>query len=134
MASPNDPDFVKQAGAAVADGTFASVAGRDPSTYTSGAAAQFVSDYAARYPGQEPSFYGAYAYDAAMVLITAIRHLITAGRTVTRAALVDEVEHIQYAGVTGPISFDSNGDIGHGVISMYVVQHGRWTYAWQVKV
>lgn len=130
----NDPDFVKQAGADAATGTFASVVGPDPSTFTSGAAAQFVSDYAARYPGQDLSSYGAEAYDAAMVLIGAIKHLIATGQAVTRAALVEQVRHIQYTGVSGPISFDANGDIAHGVYSIYAVQNGRWVYAWQMSV
>lgn len=130
----NDPDFLKQAGTDAANGTYASVGGRDPSTFTSGAAAQFIRDYSARYPGQDPSFYSADAFDAAMVLITAIKHLIVAGQAVTRAALIDQVQHIQYAGATGPISFDSNGDIAHGVYSIYAVQNGMWAYAWQVNV
>ena len=130
----NDPRFTLQAGTSAANGTFASAAGRDPSTFTSGAAAQFVSDYSARHSGQGPFFYSAEAYDAAMVLITAIKHLIATGQAVTRAALIDQVQHIQYAGVTGPISFDANGDISHGVFSIYAVRDGKWVYAWQVSV
>ena len=56
------------------------------------------------------------------------------GQAVTRAAFVDQVQHIQSTGVSGPISFDANGDIAHGVFSIYAVQNGRWAYAWQMSV
>lgn len=130
----NMPDFVNQAGVNAANGTYASIGGRDLSTFTSGPAATFLRDYSARYPVQDLSVDGAYAYDAAMVLITACKNLIRAGKDVTRAALIEQVQHIQYAGVTGPISFDTNGDITHGVFSIYTVQNGQWVYAWQVSV
>jgi branched-chain amino acid transport system substrate-binding protein len=73
------------------------------------------------------------AYDAAMVLITAIKQLIRADQPVTREALIDQVQHIQYAGVTGPISFDANGDIAHGVFSLYRVQDGAWVFVQQLS-
>ncbi len=130
----NNPDFVKQVGANAANGTFASIGYRDLSTFTSGTAAQFISDYSARYPVQDLNPYAANAYDVAMLLITACKNLIRAGKEVTRAALIDQVQHIRYAGVTGPISFDVNGDIDHGVFSIYTVQDGQWVYVWQVSV
>jgi branched-chain amino acid transport system substrate-binding protein len=129
----DDPAFVTQAGNA-ADGTFASIGVRDLSTFTSGAAAQFLSDYSARYQGQTPSVLAAYSYDSAMVLITAIKQLITTQQGVTRAAVIEQVQHVQYAGVIGPISFDSNGDISHGIFSIYVVHQGQWAYAWQLSM
>jgi ABC-type branched-subunit amino acid transport system substrate-binding protein len=67
-----------------------------------------------------------------MVLITAIRYLIHSGQNVTRSALIDQVQNFQYSGVTGPISFDTNGDIAHGIFSIYQVQSGTWVYLEQV--
>jgi branched-chain amino acid transport system substrate-binding protein len=130
----NDELFIKQAGGNVAVGVYASVGLRDLSTFTSGAAATFLRDYAARYPAQDLDPAAANAYDAAMVLITASKNLIRAGKEVTRAALIEQVQNIQYNGVTGPINFDANGDIAHGVFSIYTVQNGRWVYVWQVTV
>jgi branched-chain amino acid transport system substrate-binding protein len=130
----NDPAFVTQAGSDAADGAFASVGVRDPSTFTSGAAARFLTDYTARYPGQSPTNYGADAYDAGMVLIEAVRQVIRTGQAVTRAGVVAQVQRTQYAGVTGVISFDVNGGVTHGIYSIYVVRQGKWTYAFQVNV
>jgi branched-chain amino acid transport system substrate-binding protein len=126
------PDFVAQAGAA-ANGTIATEAGRDLSTFTGGAGAQFIRDYHARYPGQGLTPYCTYTYDAAMILISAIKNLIRAGKEVTRTAMIDQVQNIQYSGVTGAISFDKNGDIAHGVFSVYEVQNGSWGYVQQMS-
>lgn len=129
-----DPNFVQQAGA-VADNTlFAGFSAPDLSSFTTRATLKFISDYHARYPGQGLDGYSANAYDAALVLIMAIKGLIKAGQPVTRAALIDQVQNIQYAGVTGPISFDNNGDIAHGVYSIYSVQGGQWSYYRQVGI
>src|SRR5262249_53406873 len=131
---PGDSAFVQQAGVTADKRIFASLAVPDLSTLTSGAAVQFLRDYHARYPGQSMDGYSANAYDAAMVLITAMKNLIKAGREVTRSALIDQVQHGKYQGVTGPISFDSSGDIAHGIYSIDTVQGGQWTYFQQASV
>jgi hypothetical protein len=69
-----------------------------------------------------------------MILITAIDQLARAGQPVTRATVLEQVRQIHYSGVIGPISFDSNGDITHGVFSVYRVQDGIWTYFETVRV
>jgi branched-chain amino acid transport system substrate-binding protein len=129
-----DPGFVEVAGGDAANGTVAI----NPSAYvtssSSDAAARFIRDYQARYPGQNPGPDAAETYDATMILITAIKQLILAGQGVTRQAMIEQVRHMQYAGVIGPISFDANGDIDHGVFSLYRVQDGAWVYFQQVRV
>jgi branched-chain amino acid transport system substrate-binding protein len=129
-----DPLFVKEAGARPDNTTFAIQPVRDYSTFTTGAAARFLHDYSTAYPGQVLDGYSADAYDAAMVMITAIKHLISSGKEVTREALIDQVQTIKYGGITGPISFDSNGDIAHGIFSIYAVQAGQWTYFQQASL
>jgi ABC-type branched-subunit amino acid transport system substrate-binding protein len=128
----NDPNFVVVVGINSANGTLAIGPYSDPSSFTSGATAKFVRAFHARYPGKALPPDGAEHYDAAMVLITAMRHLIQAGEPVTRQAMIEQVQHIQYAGAIGPISFDSNGDIAHGAFSVYVVRDGTWTYTQQL--
>ncbi|HJY81817.1 MAG TPA: ABC transporter substrate-binding protein [Candidatus Binatia bacterium] len=128
-----DPDFVKQAGASPDNSIFASLAVPDLSTFTSGAAAQFLRDYHLRYPGQPVDGYSARTYDAAMVLIGAMKNVIKTGEEVTRSALIDQVQNSMYRGVTGTISFDKNGDIAHGVYSIYSVQSGQWAFFQQVS-
>jgi branched-chain amino acid transport system substrate-binding protein len=128
-----DPGFVEVAGVTAANGTLAVTPGAHPSNVTSPEAAEFFRAFHARYPGQSLDPGTAAAYDATMVLITAIKQLIRADQRVTREALIDQVQHIQYAGVTGPISFDANGDIAHGVFSLYRVQDGAWVFVQQLS-
>jgi ABC-type branched-subunit amino acid transport system substrate-binding protein len=93
-----------------------------------------VRAFQARYPGQDVDADTAEAYDAAMTVITAIDHLAHAGQPVTRATVLEQVRQIHYTGVIGPISFDSNGDIVHGVFSILRVQNGVWTYFETLRV
>jgi branched-chain amino acid transport system substrate-binding protein len=131
-----NPGFVTQAGANAANGTFATYPAVDLGYATSDVAARFIRAYTAHYPYAEEEYLTpdtAEAYDAAMVLITAIKQVIQAGGPVTRAAVLEQVRHIQYTGVIGPISFDENGDIVHSVFTMYTVQAGQWVYYQQLS-
>lgn len=127
-------DFIKQAGANAANGAFATVSAFALPFSSSDAAAQFIQNYSIRYPGEEDlASYTAEAYDATMTLITAIKQLIQAGQPVTRAAMLEQVRHIHYTGVIGPISFDDNGDIVHGVFTIFIVRAGHWVYLQQAS-
>lgn len=128
-----DSGFLVDAGGHAANGAWAVSPVAHPTSFSSDKAAQFIRDFQARYPGQNLYAATAEAYDAAMVLITAIKRLIQAGQPVTRAAMIAQVQHIQYVGVIGPITFDANGDIAHGVFSLYRVQNGAWAYVQQLS-
>jgi branched-chain amino acid transport system substrate-binding protein len=129
----DDPGYVQTAGVSAANGTLAVAPVAHPSSASSAAAATFIRDFHARYPVQNLDPDSAEAYDAAMVLITAIKRLMAAGQPVTREAMIAQVQHMQYAGVIGPISFDSNGDIAHGIFSLYQVQNGAWTFIQELR-
>jgi branched-chain amino acid transport system substrate-binding protein len=126
----DDPAWLTTAGAAAVN-TYGTVAAPDISGLTSAVATKFIGDYKAAFPGKDLLPYSASAYDAAMIEITAIKNLIKAGKTVTRAAVRDEVAGISYDGVTGHISFDANGDnAGAKVFSVYSVgSDGKWKFA-----
>jgi branched-chain amino acid transport system substrate-binding protein len=128
-----DPAFVAQVRLA-ASGIFAIDPVPDPSQLGSDAAARFVRDFHARYPGEGVDGYGANAYDAALALLAAITRLIQQGRAVTRAAVLDQVQAIQVEGVAGAIAFDRNGDSAHGAFSVYTVQNGQWVCMKQLSV
>jgi branched-chain amino acid transport system substrate-binding protein len=137
------PTYISAAGISAANNTYATVAGRDSSTFTSSAAERMFSDYHTQYPyvslsgkitNTDDASIIPYSYDAAMVLITALKQLIAEGRLVTRSALAVAVQNIQYNGLTGPISFDANGDVTHGAFSICVVQQGQWGYFVQMDM
>jgi branched-chain amino acid transport system substrate-binding protein len=130
----NDDGFLQQAGADAANNTYGTVGAPDQTTFTSGAAAQFVKDYQAAFPGENLGAYSANSYDAANILITAIKNVVTSGKELTRDAVIDAVQNIQYDGVTGHISFDANGDNQNGGIwAIYVVKDGKWQFLKQVS-
>jgi branched-chain amino acid transport system substrate-binding protein len=129
----DDPSWLTSAGAAAAN-TFGTVAAPDTSTFTTGPAATFVSDYTAAF-GSPPIPYSASAYDAASIEIQAIKGIISAGQTPTRQAVCHAIQKISYTGVTGTISFDSHGDnAGQKVFSVYEVVNGKWVFQQEVPV
>jgi branched-chain amino acid transport system substrate-binding protein len=131
----DDPAWLTTAGAAAAN-TFGTVAAPDASTFTSGAAATFVTQYTAAFTSG-PINYSATAYDAANIIIQAITTVINAGQTPTRANVCTQVAKTQYTGVTGSISFNQYGDnAGTKVFSVYEVAPGgtTWTFAQEVPV
>jgi branched-chain amino acid transport system substrate-binding protein len=116
-----DPSWFTAAGDAAVN-SFGSVMAPDTSQLTSGAGAKFLSDYKAAFPGKDITPYTAMSYDAAMIEITAIKNVIAAGKTVNRENVRAAVQSISYAGITGQISFDANGDnAGNRVYSIYAV-------------
>jgi branched-chain amino acid transport system substrate-binding protein len=129
----DDAGFLQQAGATNANNTYGSVGAPDSSTFTSGAAAQFVSDYKAAYSG-DLGAYSANSYDSAKILIQVLKALISGGKTITRASVLDGVQNVDYNGVTGHITFDKNGDnSAGGIFALYVVKDGQWAFLRQVN-
>jgi len=85
----------------------------------------FVSDYKAKF-NTDPSTYSPEAYDAANILIQAIKTAKEAG-SVTRQTVNDAVTKTDYKGVTAEIKFGSNGDLpaGEGVVNLFVQKGGK---------
>jgi branched-chain amino acid transport system substrate-binding protein len=98
---------------------------KDPSTAT------FRQQYAAAFPSDLITAYSAEAYDSANILIQAIKKALAKGEqaptsssdsstaSTFRTAVIAAVQHIQYHGLTGHQSFDSNGDTKLEIISIY---------------
>ncbi len=79
-------------------------------------AGAMVRRYVARF-GEEPTVYVAEAYDAAAILLYALKG---AGAHPTRQAVLREVAATQdFPGASGTISFDANGDILRPEIGIY---------------
>ena len=126
-----DKAFVELAGAAAAEGDFATSVGLPIDKLPKGQ--EFTSAYTAMFPGQDIAAYDAYAYDATNVIISAI---LAAGKTdgldklttpAGRDTIIANVAATKITGVTGEIAFDAKGDTTNKAISLYVVQGGKWT-------
>jgi branched-chain amino acid transport system substrate-binding protein len=68
--------------------------------------------------------YAPYAYDSMNVILAAMKKADSTDPSKYLPALAG----ISYQGVTGNISFDENGDIKGGGISLYRVKGGKWEY------
>ena len=107
-----DPTFINIAGKA-AEGTYVTF-GKDASGLAT--AKSFNANYRARYG--EPGPYSIYAYDAANIILTAIKDT---GST-DGATVAGFIAKSAFKGAFGDISFDRNGDV---TVAPYVV--------WQVR-
>jgi branched-chain amino acid transport system substrate-binding protein len=86
--------------------------------------AKAVDDFVARFQARFHSdiqTYAPYAYDAAMTVAAAMQQ---AGST-DPAKYLPALRHIQYAGLTGTIRFDANGDIRDGAMTVSTYRAGK---------
>jgi branched-chain amino acid transport system substrate-binding protein len=126
-----DPAFIQLAGAANAEGDYATSVGLPLANLPKGQ--EFQAAFQKKYPGQEIAAYDAYSYDAATVIgdavLAAAKSLGGAAKVTTtegKQAVIANVAKTNTAGVTGQISFDSKGDTTNKAITLYLVQGGKW--------
>jgi branched-chain amino acid transport system substrate-binding protein len=77
----------------------------------------------------EVQLYAPYVYDATMVMVEAMKKAGSADP----AKYLPELAKIQYKGVTGPIAFDSKGDIKNGTLTLFTYKGGKRTQIAVVK-
>lgn len=122
--------YIDIAGAANAEGDFATSIGLPLSEQPKGQ--EFTEMFEATFPGQTIEAYDTYAYDAAMVIIEAIKSVadeLGVEEVTTPAgkqAIIEAVAATNMQGVTGTVSFDENGDTTNKAVTPYVVSDGAW--------
>ena len=125
--------FLNAAGPA-ADGVYCSDG--EPNLSAMPSAAQFLKDYAARFPGQQVGTYSANAYAAAQVAIDAIRHLMekNGGVPPAREAVVRAIaSSVTPNTPLGSLAFTPDGDVTTPVVSMWTVKGGRYVFIGQQR-
>jgi branched-chain amino acid transport system substrate-binding protein len=111
------PEYIKLAGAD-AEGEIASNPGLALDAMPGGKA--FKDKFTARFgPIQN---YAPYAYDAAYVLVDAMKR----ANSTDPAKYLPELRKTDYQGVTGHIRFDQKGDMTGGAVTLYQVKNGAW--------
>lgn len=83
-----------------------------------------MEDFRAAYKkkfGIEVQLYAPYVYDSVNVLAAAMQK----ANSVEPEKYLPELAKIHYKGVTGPIAFDSRGDIKDGSLSLFTYRHGK---------
>lgn len=111
---------------------YGSIPGADPSQVP--AAKAFTDAYGKQYGISNLGAYSGGAYDSAKIILQAIKSVVDgkkaalpkdsnddAGAKVFRQAVIDGIQNVQYSGVTGPQSFDKNGDTVDRTISIYTI-------------
>ena len=91
-----------------------------------GAQQKGMDDFRARYKqkyNMEVQLYAPYVYDAVMTMATAMADAKSSKPSVYLPFLAK----VHYQGVTGPISFDANGDIKDGALTLFTYRDGKKT-------
>jgi len=128
-----DKTFIELAGAANAEGDYATSVGLPIDQQPKGA--DFISKFEAKYAGEDLAAYDTYSYDAAMVILdaaAAVAEEMGADKLTTsegKKAIIAAVAATDTEGITGAIAFDDAGDTTNKAITLYVVKGGEWT-AW----
>lgn len=86
--------------------------------------ADFIERYKAKFTAA-PQVASAYAYDAVMVVVDAVKRAQSLEPETLRSAIA----HAAYRGMTGEIAFEGNGDLKDPGVSLFVAQDGGWDVA-----
>jgi branched-chain amino acid transport system substrate-binding protein len=82
----------------------------------------WVQRFAKRW-GKNPEDYSITAYDAALVIMDAIKRVAASGKPVDRHSVRDAIQAANLKTMQGTVSFDENGDLKTRVISVFQIVH-----------
>ncbi|MBV8122054.1 MAG: branched-chain amino acid ABC transporter substrate-binding protein [Alphaproteobacteria bacterium] len=111
-------EVLKGAGFPAVEGWYATIAA--PNVLENPDAAPMIERFAKKY-NQQPNNYSITAYDAALVILDAIKRVAASGKDVTREAVRDAIQNSHVKTLQGEVSFDANGDIANRVISVFQI-------------
>ena len=115
-----DPGFVVSSGPAGGEGALLTCPCRLATPDLGGAAGDFATKYK-EIIGKDPGTYSSEGYDAANILIDAIKD----GKD-TRAEILDHLETFtSYTGISKTIEFEENGNVKAGDVFVYEVKGGK---------
>jgi branched-chain amino acid transport system substrate-binding protein len=82
----------------------------------------WIESYVKRW-GNQPADYALTAYDAALVLLAAIKSVAESGKPINRVAVRDAIQAGHVSTLQGEITFDGNGDMTSRVVSVFQVRY-----------
>ena len=109
-------EILTGAGFPAAQGWYATIAA--PNVLDNPDAAAWIERFVKKY-GKQPDNYSITAYDAALVILDAIKRVAASGKDVTRDAVRDAIQQSHVKTLQGEVSFDADGDIENKVISVF---------------
>jgi branched-chain amino acid transport system substrate-binding protein len=113
------PEMLTAAGFPAAEGWYATIAA--PHLTDSTQAEKFVQAFKARF-GESPDDYSITAYDAALVIIDAVKRVTAEHRPVNRSTVRDAVQNSRVPTLQGVVAFDQNGDLKDHTISVFQIR------------
>jgi branched-chain amino acid transport system substrate-binding protein len=113
-------EILKGAGFPAAEGLYATNA--SPNVLANPEAAPWIQRFAKKY-GKQPENYSITAYDAALVILDAVKRVAASGKEVTRDAVRDAIQTAKVKTLQGVVSFDDNGDITNRIVSVFQIHH-----------
>ena len=114
----NSDDLLTGAGLPAAEGWYTTIAA--PHVVEDPKAAQFVAGFKGRF-GMAPDDYSVTAYDAALVMIDAVKRVVDAGRPLTRDAVRGAIQSANVETLQGRVAFDANGDLRDHTMSVFKI-------------
>jgi branched-chain amino acid transport system substrate-binding protein len=118
----NGPEMLTAVGYPANEGWYATVA--SPHVTEDAKMADWVKSYKTKF-NVDPDDYAVTAYDAAMVILAAIKTVTDAGKEPTRDAVRDAIQAVKVNTLQGPISFDANGDLQDKTISVFQIRQDK---------
>lgn len=112
-------DLLSGAGFPAVEGWYTSIAA--PHLTEDNKAQQFVAAFRGKY-NDSPDDYTITAYDAALVIIDAVKRLVAEGKPVTRANVRDYIQSAKVPTIQGTVSFDANGDLADRTVSVFQIK------------
>jgi len=109
-------EILRGAGFPAAEGWYATIAA--PNILENPEAAPVIARFAKKF-GQQPENYSITAYDAALVILDAVKRVAASGKEVTRETVRDAMQTGHVKTIQGEIAFDDNGDLQNRVISVF---------------
>lgn len=118
----NGPEMLSAVGYPANEGWYATVA--SPHVTEDAKMADWVKTYKTKF-NVDPDDYAVTAYDAAMVIIAAIKQVTDAGKEPTRDAVRDAIQAVKVDTLQGPVAFDANGDLQDKTISVFQIRQDK---------
>jgi branched-chain amino acid transport system substrate-binding protein len=112
-------DLLNGAGFPAVEGWYTSIAA--PHLTEDKKAAEFVEAFKKRF-GEAPDDYTITAYDAALVIVDAVKRVAASGKPVTRDAVRDAIQTAKVPTIQGVVSFDANGDLADRTVSIFQIK------------
>jgi branched-chain amino acid transport system substrate-binding protein len=112
-------DLLTGAGFPAVEGWYTTIAA--PHLTEDNKAQQFVAAFKGQF-GMAPDDYSITAYDAALVMIDAVKRVAASGKPVTREAVQAALMTSKVPTIQGVVSFDSNGDLADRTVSVFHIE------------